>query len=998
MINQSIPSALLPLAQSRYNQWLARIEEQSLADDVPISETLATQKVQELLSKVLVASDYIHQWALKKPQWLLQAVQSQEDLHATLQTQHIILDMDLTRLEVISEYEIKRQLRLQRHYWMLKIAVADLMQVFTIREISLLQSLVADALIAAAYQWSFLHSSKQSGVPLDDNGQTQQLFVLAMGKLGGRELNFSSDIDLIFCFPRQGETNHPSRPIENQKFFMRLGQKLISLLSDNTADGFVYRVDMRLRPYGQSGALVANFNALQDYYLEQGREWERFAMIKARMIDIQTDAEDSCYEQQALAKELDNIIRPFSFRRYIDFSVLESIRQLKQKITRELLNKDNQGNIKLGDGGIRELEFIVQSLQLISGGRQPVLQTKNWWKTLHALHSQQLIETNDANQLQKAYEFLRKLENVLQIRADQQTQQVPNAVQEQTIVAFAMDYDSWQTLEAGLKQHLNVVARFFKGLFHDPHQEQQMSSELQWIKSLINNDFEEEQAESLSQQAKMLGLHDDILVKEHLDKIAHFRVEFAEKKLGSRGLSRLEQLLPHLIAQAGKQKNYAQTLQRCLEVLQGIGRRSAYFEMLAENLPVLDFLVQLVARSSWLAKQIALHPSLLDELLFPSNFGEQQTKSSLANQLQQAMLRIEPEQIEEQLLALSRFKQSSQFKIAAGDLRGQFDIRQVSQQLTDVAEVILEHLLLMAWQEIGRKYGYPQGLEANTMGGFLILGYGKLGGDELGYGSDLDLVFLYDAQPSQQTQIINDKQKQIDNHQFYTRLTQRLVHYLNTRTQQGIMYEVDTRLRPSGRSGLLVSHINAFAEYQHNEAWTWEHQALVRARPVVGDKKLESQYLAIRSDILHKVSLQSSAADGSSLANDVVSMRHKMREHLDKTDTQYWDIKQGKGGLVDIEFLVQFWVLTYAKEIKSNNSNELLPFNNIDWLELLANQHFIKGSDKDTMMNSYRLLRQIANAKTLQNQTAVLEYDEHQMLRQDIISIWQSTFPQVEIE
>lgn len=953
-----IPESLQPEAEQRQSQWLEALGTAYAGD-------------MEQVQRILCGSDYLNHWAQRQPQWLVEALAADlSNLSTNILSIQEKLDVNWP------EYEVKQFLRHQRHYWSMQIAVADILQQLPIRQICYLQSLLAEQLINCAQDWSYHQTCQQYGVPVSATGEEQHLLVLAMGKLGGEELNFSSDVDLIFAYPEAGDTRigeGQRKSIENQMFFMRHGQKLISLLSDNTADGFVYRVDMRLRPYGQSGALVANFNALQDYYLEQGREWERFAMIKARVLQARPH----------FREQLVNIIRPFSFRRYIDFSVLESIRQLKQKITAELLRKDAQNNIKLGDGGIRELEFIVQSLQLISGGRHPQLQAKNWWQALEALVQQGLIKQEDSDGLKAAYEFLRKLENSLQIQADKQTQDLPDSEDEQQRVAVLMGYPDWPTVSEQLKNHQQLVATFFRGLFHDPQEERSHNDAIPILEKLLQGQLgSERQAEVLQQYQ---------LTEQTLKKLQSFRQEFSERKIGARGFARLEQLLPQLVIQAAKQKHTDKTLTRTLEVLQGIGRRTAYFEMLAENIPVLEFLVQLVSRSSWLARQLAIYPSLLDELLFPSNFGKQLTKDNLANQLQQAMMRIEMNQTEEQLLALSRFKQSSQFKIAAGDLTRRFDISEVSQQLTDLAEVIMEYLLQMAWNELITKHGKPQQDAGELVIDFLVLGYGKLGGDELGYGSDLDLVFLYQGDPEAMTVLNSEKGKSLELHQYYTRLAQRLVHYLGTRTQQGIMYEVDTRLRPSGRSGMLVSHIDAFEKYQLNEAWTWEHQAMVRARPVAGDSSLKETYLALRNKVL-------SCDKRESLAKDVVTMRKKMRDNLDKTDTKLWDIKQGDGGLVDIEFLVQYWALTYSKQLLEQYTVKELPFNNVDWLQLLTEQGFLDKSTRDCMMENYRLLRDIANSRALQNQPALLPQEELTEQRQAIVEVWQSTFKHSDVE
>ncbi len=938
----SIPTDFESFEEERFQAWVDKAQGLEL-------------KNPSLGRALLLVSDYAYEWLLKQPKWLLEIEELLDKDYETLDCLYNKINPD--SLDSLSEYELKQWLRHKRHFYSIACISFQLENHISIQETTKLQSVLATRLIEVSYQWLKSQFNNQYGVATSVNYPEQDLVIMLMGKLGGGELNFSSDIDLIFCYPEDGETkaldDTTIRSIDNQKYFLRLAQKLVALLHQTTADGFVYRVDMRLRPYGESGALVMSFDAMADYYLEQGREWERFAMIKVGYL---------C-PNETIKKDIEKIIKPFSFRRYIDFSVLDAIRQLKHKITTEIQYRNLDRDLKLGKGGIRELEFIVQSLQLISGGRSPQLQVKNWWQTLEVLTDANLLIATDAEKLKSAYEFLRRLENVLQFQANAQTQSLPTEEKQQAITAFAMGFESWHALETSLDQHRDQVETYFNQLFQDPHKESEKDAALEKVENWLNKESSEMEYSNDSEQ-------------QLLTMASHFKANFVTEKLGQRGQKRLNQLIPYLIVNSQKNKEPIQTFERCLSLMQSIGKRTAYFELLAENPPLLEHLVLLVSHSKWLVEQLKQYPSLLDELLFPANFGKILTKPDFQDLLNQSLLRIEPDNIEDQLLAIGRFKVASQFKVAAGFLNHRFEILEVTRQLTDIAELCVQALLRLAWREMTSKYGLPNEQASNErVSNFSVLGYGKLGSHELGFGSDLDLVFLYQGNPTAMT---NGK-KSIEVSQFYTRLTQRLVHYLNTRTQQGIMYEVDTRLRPSGRSGLLVSEFDAFVDYQENEAWTWEKQALVRARVVAGDDDLAEQYKASR------IELFKSNAD---LKEDVIEMRDKMRANLDRTSEQQWDIKQGKGGLVDIEFLVQYWVLSLAQK------DTALPdiYSNHFWLNWLEQEGHLELETSQKLKAIYEQYQSLVNQKRLDMDSGIQAYDKVQGTAEFVAQLWASTF------
>ncbi len=958
-----MPTEFKTIAENRYAQWCSKLDNSSEA------ATLEQALSNLLWSKdLLFASDYAFEWALKEPDWLIKidALLKKDFSELT----KIFESISESPVQDFSEFELKQWLRKQRHFYSICCIALQITKTLSIQNITALQSLLARQLISSAYRWVKHSLSQQYGVASSANYPHQDLVIMLMGKLGGGELNFSSDIDLIFCYPEEGETaslatdadpnqstdsSQSTRSIDNQKYFRRLAQKLIALLHENTADGFVYRVDMRLRPYGESGALTLNFDAMADYYLEQGREWERFAMIKADYFCLDIKAK----------KHIETIIKPFSFRRYIDFSVLDAIRQLKQKITTELQYRNLDQNIKLGHGGIRELEFIVQSLQLISGGRHPELQLKNWWQSLRVLTQKGLITNEDSEQLSKAYEFLRAVENILQFRKDKQTQDLPSEPKEQQQLALLMDFPDWQSFHNEINVHRDKVAEFFQQMFHDGNNADKQDDEAERLSKYL----------SLSSSQEFTFNTPTDFDQTLLERAIKFKRDFVNDKLGQRGQKKLNQLLPYLVLYTQKGSNPNVTLERGLSLIQAIGKRTAYFELLAENLPLLEHLMILVSRSNWLVEQLKQSPSLLDELLFPANFGKILSIEDLADLLRQSLLRVEHDNIEERLLAIGRFKVASQFKVAAGFLNHRFNILDVTRQLTDIAELVLDALLELCWYEIAQKHGVPGNAKMDKVSDFLILGYGKLGSHELGFGSDLDLVFLYQAHSDAMT---NGK-KPIETSQFYTRLTQRLVHYLNTRTAEGILYEVDTRLRPSGRSGLLVSEFEAFVSYQKEQAWTWEKQALTRARSVAGDKAFAERYKATRLDLL---------STDEKLKQDVVEMRQKMRTNLDRSTEQHWDIKQGHGGLVDIEFLVQYWVLKQSRKITE------LPniYSNAFWLKWLQQQQCLEHEIALQLSQIYEQYQTLINQKRLDTEPGLIEPKKVETSIRLVTELWASTF------
>ncbi|PWC13822.1 bifunctional [glutamate--ammonia ligase]-adenylyl-L-tyrosine phosphorylase/[glutamate--ammonia-ligase] adenylyltransferase [Brenneria corticis] len=819
-------------------------------------------------------------------------------------------------------------LRRFRRRMLVRIAWSQTLRTSTTEQTLRQLSELAETLIIAARDWLYQACCREWGTPVNGQGAAQPLLILGMGKLGGGELNFSSDIDLIFVYPENGQTQGGRRELDNAQFFTRLGQRLIKVLDQPTVDGFVYRVDMRLRPFGDSGPLVLSFAAMEDYYQEQGRDWERYAMVKARLLGGMDDA----YSQ-----ELRSTLRPFVFRRYIDFSVIQSLRNMKGMIAREVRRRDLRDNIKLGAGGIREIEFITQVFQLIRGGRESGLQERALLPTLRHIGELGLLAPPQVDELGEAYRFLRRLENLLQAIADEQTQTLPEDELDRQRLAWGMGFADWAQLQQALLQHMLAVRRVFDDLIGDDAPDSDDIPEHASYRSLWQDRLDEADLASLTP-------HLTESVREKLLRaVIEFRHDVAKRTIGPRGRDVLDQLMPNLLAEACARQDADTILSRLTPLLLGIMTRTTYLELLLESRPALAQLVRLCAASPMVASQLARYPLLLDELLDSATLYQPIAPDAYVDELRQYLLRVSEEDEEQQLEALRQFKQAQLLRIAAGDIAGALPVMKVSDHLTYLAEAIIAAVVQQAWGQMAARYGQPAHLRQREGRGFAVIAYGKLGGWELGYGSDLDLVFLHDC-PSE---VMTDGERSIDGRQFYLRLAQRVIHLFSTRTSSGILYEVDARLRPSGSAGMLVSTVEAFDDYQRNEAWTWEHQALVRARMVYGESGVQRQFEDIRRNILCR------ERDGEKLRGEVRDMREKMRQHLANKDKTLFDLKTDAGGITDIEFIVQYLVLRYAsREPRLTRWSD-----NVRILEMMARYGVMEESEAHALRLAYVTLR-----------------------------------------
>ncbi len=927
------------------------------------------------IAQAVAMSDFVAEVLQKQPHFLHQWWQQTPVLADCAQYS---ARLNLLLSQTADEEQLYKALRQFRNREMANLSFCQSLNLGSVEEIFIRLSQLAEALIIGTRDWLYRQACAEMGTPTDADGNPQQLCILGMGKLGGFELNFSSDIDLIFTYPANGETVGARRSVDNAKFFTRLGQRLINALDQYTPDGFVYRTDMRLRPFGDSGALALSFTAMENYYQEQGRDWERYAMIKGRILGAD--------ERDPNIKILRQLLRPFVYRRYIDFSVIQSLREMKRKIEREVRRRGLVDNIKLGAGGIREIEFIVQVFQLIRGGREIRLQQHELLKLLPEIEALQLISSQQRQELQQAYLFLRRVENVLQAINDKQTQLLPaDETDRQRIVAATALFTQWNEQQLAvevyypisgwedfyrvLQQHQQKVRSVFATLIGEDSEDEEKSVDNDW-NDFLDSDFQREELERILTDNRI----DESEYEDIIDKLEQFKHSLSHRPMGTRGREVLAQLMPTLLLRIFRHQSYRTLLPRMLNIIEKVLTRTTYLELLVENPQALTQLIELCAQSKMIAEQVARHPILLDELLDRNSLLNPPPFQQYGAELQQYLLRL-PQDDEEQFIdGLRQFKQAALLRVAAADILGALPVMKVSDHLTFLAEAIIDAVVNAAWQQVTARFGTPEHLQEQQKG-FLVIGYGKLGGIELGYKSDLDLVFLYDERQNGQT--VGGK-KTIDSNQFYLRLAQKIISIFSMNTSAGVLYDVDMRLRPSGESGVLCSSLNAFEQYQHNEAWTWETQALVRSRAVFGEIKLREQFERIRRSVL------SAPRALPKLKQDVREMRLKMYQHLANHDDDKFNIKTDRGGITDIEFIAQYLVLANGAQ------NPALAYwsDNVRIFEIMAKHKVISADIAEKLKNCYTALRNRIHHLNLLGLPSVVSATEFTQERAFIETIW----------
>lgn len=876
------------------------------------------------------------------------------DLLANLHLEYQLADMEffIAQQNIVDESSLKSALRRLRQQVMARIIVRDLNQLASLDEVLRTVSHLAELAINTAIKFLTSWLGAQYGQATNSAGQIQDLIVVGMGKLGGYELNVSSDIDLIFAYEDEGETNG-STQISNQEFFTRLAKKLIAAIDEITEDGFVFRVDMRLRPFGGEGALVSNLDALEYYYQNNGREWERYAWIKGRVI-------------AGNSQKIISVLKPFIFRKYLDFGAFASMRDLKIQIKRDVNSKGMQDNIKLGSGGIREIEFIAQVFQLTRGGQDLSLQVKPTLTALAVLKSKGLLSKSTVDDLTQAYVFLRNLEHRLMYVEDAQTQELPKTDAAKARIALAMCFQdqpeasAWEQFLAHLNHYRSQVQQYFDQTFSDANADADI---LELEQSIWNGTVPDSEALAALSNMGFTQVEDTLRRVQMLHQASRYQ------QLPELSRQRFDALMPLVISQATTVKNADETLLRVTDLLETICRRASYLALLAEHPQAMRLVVRLCSSSPWLANYLNQHPILLDEVLTMDGFATTAKSQSAYAQPNFTLLRIELLQrlalaegdVERQMDIMRHFKHANVFRCAAQDINGQLALETLSDYLSGLAELILSVSLETIWPLVpGKHLDTPK---------FAVIGYGKLGGRELGYASDLDIIFLYDDDAPQASEV-------------YARFAQRINNWFNSLTSAGLLYETDLQLRPDGNSGLLVSSVTAFRDYQLIKAWVWEHQAITRARFVAGDCHIGIAFEKMRIEVMTQ------SRDMELLRLEVMSMRAKMlaAQHLSATE---FDIKHSVGGIIDVEFLVQFLVLAHAQQYPQLTDN----IGNIALLRMLATLNVIDPDLAEKNVVAYREFRHIQHGLKLQGASHLrVGLSEVSNYAKSVSALWQQVF------
>jgi glutamate-ammonia-ligase adenylyltransferase len=910
---------------------------------------------------VLAFSDFVAQNCIRYPQMLQNLVQG-GDLFGTYSKDAYVSKLQQYLPNDLNETALAESLRHFRRREMVRIAWRDLAGWADLQETMDALSSLADVCLNCVEAVLHQNLCLEYGTPVDASGVPQRLVVLAMGKLGAGELNFSSDIDLIFAYPASGSAVKGSLEVSNEDFFIRLCRRMIAVLSTTTSVGFVFRVDCNLRPFGENGPLVMSFDNMEEYYLRQGREWERYAWIKARV---------AAGDYAAGSRLLLNL-KPFVFRRYLDFGVFDALRDMKLKIIHEISRKSMQNNIKQGAGGIREIEFFGQVFQLIRGGVDPELQDRSILSVLRLLVQKQIISQNVYHDLHNAYFFLRRTEHRLQEFSDQQTHQIPADTKGCDRLGAAMGFADSQVFLKELSEHMARVHMHFNTLLENAHPNQSAVSDAS-TENLLNavwltpSDRDQDQ-----KTLQKIGFPHPGKVLEILNS---HRMDSATRALSREGRQRLDRLIPHLLKEILSLDHPELALSRIMDILKAIERRTSYLALLLENPHARIHLVKLVHASPMITTLLSRHPAILDELLDTRTLYTPPRKAELEAELAEKMRLVPSQDQEYQIEQLCIFKQVNVLRVAAADVTGMLPLMRTSDHLTEIAETVLNHVLELCWNHLVSKHGAPssslEGIACSR--GFAMIAYGKLGGIELGYGSDLDLVFLH-AGDSGET----DGCTPIDNSQFFSRLGQRIIHMLSAQTPAGSLYEVDMRLRPSGSSGVLVSHVDAFEQYQTEKAWTWEHQALVRSRPIGGDTRVCERFQAIRRKVISKIRAP------EVLRRDVAEMRERLRKEHAGKHSQQFDIKQDVGGIVDIEFLVQYLVLSKSHEYSALSQWT----DNVRLLQTLIETGILADFQAHFLKEAYLTYRAVVHRLSLQEKQAVVSDVRFRSVRDDVATIW----------
>ncbi|WP_029919365.1 bifunctional [glutamate--ammonia ligase]-adenylyl-L-tyrosine phosphorylase/[glutamate--ammonia-ligase] adenylyltransferase [Nevskia soli] len=915
-------------------------------------QSVSPAGIAALLPRVFRASPFVAGIFARQQDWAKAALAGGELEQAPVLP--VAERLDATLAGAADEAAVMRELRAFRNREMARIAVRDIAGWAGLDETLRALSDLADASCESALRFAAGVLQARHGVPRDEDGAEARPIVLGMGKLGGRELNFSSDIDLIFVFTGNGDTDG-SRPVSNAEYFARLAQDTGKLLSTRTADGFVFRVDTLLRPFGSVGAPAVSMDAMEMYYQQHGREWERYAMIKARPVAGDLEA----------GQQLLQGLRPFVYRRYLDFGALGALRELKAMIDQDAHKRGAEDNLKLGPGGIRELEFIVQLFQLIRGGQDARLRDNRLRPVLHYLGEAGHLPPETVAALDQAYVFLRRSENAVQMYADEQTHRLPQAQEAREALCAALDIDDgWAGLLLRLDPLRVRVRAEFERLFAQP------VAGTAHAPSAVAEDLWQDEGEEL--EATLRGLGFVQRPQDVARSLQDLRQSRQVRALKDAARPRLQAVLGALVHEAVTQADPEEALIRTLRVLAAIVGRSTYLALLAESLGARRQLLKLCGASPWIVDLLAQTPALLDTLLDARLANEAPDRAALREELRRRAAGVPAAEAETVMDLLRGYRQEMTLRIAAADLSGALPLVQVSDRLTWLAEAIVAQALDYAREQLAPQLGTPPGGDDDLA----LIAYGKFGSIELGYGSDLDLVFVYQAEdPDAGT---GGGTRSVAASEYFVRLVQRVVQLLSARTVAGRAYEIDLQLRPSGNSGLVVTGLAGFARYQRESAWTWEHQALLRARSVAGGAPLCAAIEAIRREVLMR------PRDAGKLRAEVVEMRAKMRASLEKRQVGRWDVKQGGGGLIDAEFITQYLCLRHAAQ----HAGVVEYTDNWRQLEALAAAGLVEAPQKDALLAAERAYRGWLHRRSLQSQDALADDADLKEHRAAVSALW----------
>ncbi len=832
--------------------------------------------------------------------------------------------------------ECDHLLRCYKAHQFLRIGGRDLNGLAELEEVTAELSFLAAASLQVAIEFCTYHLQQDYGQPIDEDGAEAEFTVLGMGKFGGYELNFSSDIDLIYCYSTTlGQTSGGSRgeQIELRRYFVKLAEMLSRALHQPTADGFVFRVDTRLRPDGNSGDLAISLNAAETYYESWGQSWERAAMIKARPVA----------GSMALGEELLARLEPFIYRRYLDFGMIEDIMLMKKKIDASL-NRADEGelNLKLGRGGIREIEFFIQAQQLVNGGKNRVLRERNSLKALTLLGEQDLISSQDVISLQAAYRFLRTVEHRIQIVQELQTHSLPIREDELLALARRSGFADIESFNRTLKAHREEVCRAYRSLFHTEETTEVLSPE---VSLLFDPDADPDLVKDMLEE-KGFSNPDAAYVSLHF-----LHGDMPERRLTERGRRYLEQLLPVLLAELLDSPNPDQALNNLEAFLNRLHSRTSFFALLAENPEIVKVLVSLFGSSQMLSRIFIQRPELLDTMVSRAYAISVKPQDQMADELTDQLKGVES--YEDQLDILRRFRNEEFLRIALNDLHGEIGQSEITHQLSWLAEVCLDQAIRMARHELIPRFGLPY-LESDEESevAFTVIGMGKLGGYELNYHSDLDIIFLHEGaghtRPVEGTDI--NRFRELNSQEYFARLAQRIISALTLVTREGIVYKIDTDLRPSGNQGPLVTGLDAFEVYHRESAQPWERQSMTRARMICGPVAFMRRCQLLIEELTFGRSLP------ENLVPEICRLRQRMEKEIARESSERINIKTGRGGMVDVEFLTQYLQLAYGNKYK-----ELHNQNTVQLLKAMIELQLIGEEDGHTLLKGYKALRRLEN-------------------------------------